>query len=222
MLFLMARLASAIGQDYDADSIRYTPLKKPSLKIKIESDSISKTGPLIGYFFTLQSGTLVGCKDCVGGKMVSLSSSLVNGITLSKKARMGAGIGYDTYRSWEVMPLFGTASWDLIGNKNKNAVVLQFSYGWAKPFPDPSQLDYGRHSVYGGRMVNPQIGYRIKYGNLKLALWVGYKYQRVSTLYQYPTYHYLFNGTSVLGEPNTNRIRESLSRLQLTMSIGWK
>jgi hypothetical protein len=170
----------------------------------------------------INSGSLVGCKSCNGGKQVTFSTSIIQGITFRDHLRLGVGVGLDSYFGLHAMPVFGSISWDLIGNKNKNAVVLQFNYGSSKPWPNDPYREFGYTKATGGRMVNPQIGYRIKYGDLKISLMVGHKYQRLTTHYEYPSYQYLFNGKRIAGEPSRTAVRESFSRLAVTLGIGWK
>ena len=150
---------------------------------------------------------------------VSLSVATVHGITIGRNLRIGAGLGFDTYQNWQTIPMFGSISWDLIGNKNKNALFLQFNYGWSKVMPSLSTLSYYQQ-VDGGRMVSTQVGYRIRYHDLKITFGIGSKYQRVSASYAYPNYYYDFVGTLVRGNSTTMTLRESMNRFALIMSLA--
>ncbi len=176
----------------------------------------------IRYYQSFSSGALIGCSSCNEEKQITYSASLVQGVTIYNRLRAGAGIGIDSYFGKQAIPLFGSISWDLIGNLNKNAVVIQLNYGWAKSWLDKSYREYGYTSITGGRMVNPQIGYRIKYGDLKISLMIGQKYQRITTHYEYPNYRYLFNGQIMPTEPNRKTVKESINRLAVSVAIGWR
>ncbi len=214
----------AIAQNFDADSIYYSTISKvtskKSGKLSWLEDELP-TDKSVSYFFNVQTGALIGCGDCSFKQDVSYSASTVHGVTFGKKLRLGAGIGFDTYQYWQTMPIFGSVSWDLFGNKNKNALYLQFNYGWAKPWASRSNLFYYQ-DVNGGRMVSTQVGYRIKYHDLKISLGIGSKYQRVSASYEYPAFYYDFIGTPRRGTSSITTLTESISRLALMMSIGWK
>ena len=179
------------------------------------------SGKKLEYFFNVQSGALIGCGDCSFKQDVSFSAATVHGVTIGKKLRLGAGIGFDAYQRWQTMPLFGSVSWDLFGSKNKNALFVQFNYGWARPSASRSTLYYYQ-DVNGGRMVSTQVGYRIKYHDLKISLGIGSKYQRVTASYEYPTFYYDYVGTPRLGTPSVTTLTESINRLALMMSVGWK
>ncbi len=219
--------ATAIqAQNFDADSVYYTPIpvavKKEDHRIKVFRDSLPNDKPY-GYFFNLQVGPLIGCSDCSKGKEITFTASTIHGITIGKKLRTGLGIGLDSYTEWHTMPIFGSVSWDVFGTKNTNAIFLQFNYGWSKPWRNKSreQYEYGFKDVDGGRMVNTQIGYRIKYHDVRIALSVGTKYQRVSANYEYPNYYYIQQGANQ-GASNTRVIQHSMNRLQFALTVGWK
>lgn len=216
---------TAIAQNFDSDSVYYSPIQKATSKQtqrlqKVQED-VRANSKKFSYFFTLQTGALIGCKECSFGREISFSSATVHGVTIGRKLRVGAGLGFDTYQNWQTVPLFGSVSWDLFGNKNKNALFLQFNYGWAKAMANMATLSYYQ-DVDGGRMVSTQVGYRIRYHDLKIAFGIGSKYQRVSASYGYPSYYYDFVGTLVPGNFSRTTLRESMNRLSLMISIGWK
>ncbi|HOX82856.1 MAG TPA: hypothetical protein PLJ60_06890 [Chryseolinea sp.] len=215
------------AQDFAADSVFYTPIpngaKKQVHGTNAFKDSLTNN-KTFSYFFNLQVGPLIGCNDCSEGKEITFTSSTIHGITIGKKIRTGLGIGLDSYTEWHTMPIFGGVNWDVFGTKNTNAIFVQFNYGWSKPWRNKSrqESEYGFKDVDGGRMVSTQIGYRIKYHDLRVSLSVGTKYQRVSANYEYPTYYYTEEGGLIQGTPNTKVIRESMNRLQFALTVGWK
>ena len=213
------------AQNFDADSIHYTPIlvrvEKQDHRSKVFLDTII-TDKKITYFFNLQVGSLIGCNDCSAGKEITFTSSTTHGITIGKKLRTGVGIGLDSYYEWHTMPLFGSVSWDVLGTKNTSAVFVQFNYGWSKSWRNESHQGYGFESVDGGRMVSTQLGYRLKYYDLRISLSVGTKYQRVSANYEFPTYYYTEEGLWVQGSSSTRTIQESMNRLMFSLTVGWK
>ncbi|MFM9837709.1 MAG: hypothetical protein ACKVOQ_05550 [Cyclobacteriaceae bacterium] len=219
-LILLFTIESNSQTDFDKDSVYYSPIPKATAEKK--ENNTEKREKLLSYFFSINSGALVGCQDCNGGSEVTFSSSTIHGATIGKKLRVGVGLGYDSYYLWQTAPLFGTVSWDLIGNKNKNALFLQFGYGGANAWRNSVQ-EYGFKKVEGGKTFTTQIGYRIRYHDVRISFLIGTKYQEVTTFYEYPTYRYGFNGQPILGEtPSTKSVLQELNRIQLSISIGWK
>jgi hypothetical protein len=179
----------------------------------------------IEYFFYVQTGMLVGCNDCGKTKDYTFTVATVHGVTIGKKLRAGAGLGFDTYENWQTLPLFGIVSWDLIGNKTKNALFVQMAYGWAHPWfvRDGFYASYASDpfsGVSGGKMINPQIGYRLKYYNLKISMVVGYKFQQIT--YRKPNYYYPNCPMCDLPQLSFDEITQDMNRVQLLISVGWK
>jgi hypothetical protein len=213
LFFLAGLVVPLYAQDnFDQDSVYYTPIPKPVPENKVN------TGKLFGYFFTMSSGALVGCSDCSFRKEITFTTTVVNGVTMGKKLRLGVGVGYDAYYFWQSTPFSGMVSWDLIGNKDKNALFVQVAYGWAKVWSNGSD-EYGLKNVEGGQTATTQIGYRIRYHDIKFALSIGTKFQQVTAYYEYPTYYYLYVGP-MQGASSTKSIQQNLNRLQINLTIG--
>jgi hypothetical protein len=216
-LFLFFKIETNAQINFDRDSVYYTPITKPAPKKK-EVEKENK----VSYFFTISSGASIGCANCKSGSEVTFSTSTIHGVTIGKRLRVGAGLGYDSYYNWQTAPVFGAVSWDLIGNKNKNALFLQFSYGGASAWRNLVE-EYGFKKVEGGKAIGTQVGYRIRYHDARLSFSIGTKYQEVTTSYEYPTYRYGFNGQPIIGDtPSTKSVLQELNRIQLSISIGWK
>lgn len=213
------------AQNFDADSVHYTPIlvgvEKQNNKSTIFQDTITND-KLFGYFFNLQVGSLIGCNNCSEGKEITFTSSTTHGITIGEKLRTGLGIGLDSYYEWHTMPIFGSVNWDVLGTKNTSAVFVQFNYGWSKPWLNETHREFGFKDVDGGRMVSTQIGYRLKYHDLRVSLSVGTKYQRILANYEIPTYYYTEEGLTVQGTSSTRTIQESMNRLMFSLTVGWK
>ncbi|MBS1486670.1 MAG: hypothetical protein JST43_03705 [Bacteroidetes bacterium] len=218
IIFLFSSLSMAgYAQRINTDTInnRHTESTKSVKKMLVTPNE---------YFFNVQSGALIGCNDCNNGKDVTFSFVTTHGITLGKKARVGLSVGLDSYQNWQTIPIAAIASWDLVGNKNSNALFLQLSYGWAHPWfvRDGAYANYNSDpfsNQKGGRMFNPQIGYRLKYHDLKLAFLVGYKYQSIS----YSKIQYYYPWYSMMQQPGiTQDVTQDMNRVQFMMSVGWK
>lgn len=173
------------------------------------------------YFFLVQSGTLIGCNYCGNDKELSFTAATVHGIKIGKRLRLGGGLGFDSYNGWNIMPVFGSASWDLFSKRN--AFFIQMNYGGALKSWKHSQFDeYGYQGAEGGRMVNPMVGYRLRYHDLSISLMAGYKYQQVSSSYEYPSYYWDPVRGQFMGDPSTSTVIQEMNRFMLSMSIGWK
>ncbi len=224
-LFCCVEVIASSAQDFDSDSVYYSTITRNNKQVRnvrsIKGGDIEKVKKF-SYFFKVQSGVLIGCRECSFKNEVSVSAATIHGVTIGKKLRLGAGVGFDSYQNWQTFPLFGSVSWDLFGNNRRNALFIQLDYGSAKP--KANGLAYSRpyQDFVVGRMVSTQLGYRIKYHDLKISLAIGSKYQRINASYQYPSYRYDFRGTLLIGTPNTTVLRESINRVSLMMAIGWK
>src|SRR6267154_1561715 len=113
-------VSMGLAQNYDSDSVYYTPIPKPTQGRS--SDDEQKNPGSVVYFFAIQAGALVGCNDCSKGKEFTFSAATIQGVTIGRKFRTGIGLGFDSYQHWQTVPIYGMVSWDLIGDKNKNAV----------------------------------------------------------------------------------------------------
>jgi hypothetical protein len=184
------------------------------------SDSV-EVKKKVEYFFYVQSGMLVGCNECGRGKEITFSGSTVHGIKLAKRGRVGAGLGYDSYYNYSTVPIFGSASWDLFSNKN--AFFLQFNYGGTlKVWKYDPYNEYGYQRSVGGRMVNPMVGYRIRYHDASIALMVGYKFQKIKSYYQYENYIWDPNTQRNLPDPIESSEKRSINRFMISLAVGWK
>ena len=235
MLFMSIFIGSVGAQDFDADSIYYTPIPKTAAEIQLAErqqpkavfkDTVSGE-KFIQYFFNFSLGPLIGCTDCLGNKEVTFTTSTTHGITVGKKFRTGLGIGYDSYYRWNTMPLFASASWDVFGTRNTNALFVRFDVGYAVPRRKEEPWDYGgggsTTGVNGGRMLTLMVGYKIKYHDMTISMSVGGKFQNVSYYVETPSYYYTWEGILVEGtSPHRTTVSEEMSRFMTTVAIGWK
>ena len=176
----------------------------------------------VAYYFTFGMGAMIGCEQChTTGPTASFSASMVHGVRIGKKGSVGAGIAFDAYENWKTLPVFGSASWDLFGKKNK--VFVQMNYGYASAWINKDTKYYGYKGSEGGKMINPLLGYRIQSGNVRLVFSLGYKVQRVFSRYEYPTYYTLATNDNFAPLPaSTKEIRIDMNRFVVGMAVGWK
>ncbi len=185
--------------------------------------SDSTASKKFAYYLQLQTGPLIGCNDCSSDKEITYSVSIVQGVKIGKRLRMGGGVGHDSFFGWNVAPVFGSVSWDLF--KKRNAFVLQYNQGVAlkswryDPF---NYTEYGLTESKAGRMINPMLGYRIHYGDLNVTFLAGFKQQRITSYFEYPSYYWTTDNRFVEGDPSTKTRVERLNRLTLALAIGWK
>jgi hypothetical protein len=225
LIVFLLTTAETYAQDFDSDSVYYTPIpssnEKQARQRGIFHDTVENDRQY-GYFFNLQVGSLVGCNDCSEGKEITFTASTIHGVTIGKKFRTGVGIGLDSYYNWQTMPVFISISTDVFGTKNTNAIFIQINYGWSQSWRNDPYEEYGLKDTDGGTMFGTQLGYRIKYHDIKISLSIGTKYQRVYTNYEYPTYYYTEEGVMKQGTPSTTIIQQSMNRFMFALTIGWK
>lgn len=207
------------AQNFDGDSIYYTAIPKPSKRsVKAVTKSSEPNKSL--YFFSLQVGSLVGCNNYNDGKDITSSISVLNGITMGNKFRTAFGLGFDSYIGWHTLPVFLSVSYDLFGNKNRNAFFIQVNYGRAKAWRQKNYRDYAFKKAEGGSMFTPQVGYRIKYHDVRLALMVGVKFQNVRSFHEYPNWVWTDGGYKEV--MNMSIVKQEMTRFMISLNVGWK
>jgi hypothetical protein len=220
-----------LAQDVGADSVSYTPIPKtygrkvrkektPKKMDTIFLNSMKTSSFKKNYFFSLQSGSLIGCASCLEGADVTSTLAVVNGITIGKKLRTGIGLGFDSYEGWKTIPVFASASWDWFGSKNQNAFFVQLNYGVAKAWRQKGYASYGYLRSEGDRMLSPQIGYRFKYHDLNLSLAVGAKLQRVFSFFEYP--NWAWRDDRYVPTTTSSITKQDMNRFMVTVAVGWK
>ena len=107
---------TAFTQDFDRDSIYYTPIEKNLTKNNTQQQKPSDKNY---YFFNFLSGTLIGSSGMNDKGLATFSFSTTHGVRLGNRLSVGAGVGFDSYLEWKAVPLFGSLSYDLLGKKNK-------------------------------------------------------------------------------------------------------
>lgn len=215
---------TTLGQDYDADSIHYTKIPQfnktaHAKKYTVLKDTV-KRSQFIQYYFQVNTGASI-CLDCLTGKEFNFMISSVHGVTIGRKFRVGAGAGFESYPQWQTLPLFGNLAFDVFGTKNAHAVFVQGQYGWAHAWHD-EQFEYNLKEVNGGQYLGSQLGYRIKYYDLRISFMLGYKKQTVSSYFEYPNWRTDENGLPILMDPNTLTIKRQMERFTITVGLGWK
>jgi hypothetical protein len=185
-----------------------------------QPDSVLIKNKKLKYFFSLQTASLIGCDDCGKGKEITFSGAIIQGVRI-KKFGFGIGLGHDSYHDWNTAPVFLSASWDMI--KQKNALVLKVDYGtslktWRYyPYENP---EYGYKETSGGSTFNPSLGYRVNSDKMHVTFGLGFKTQTIRDLYEFPSWRW--TGTQyVEGDPSRRTLKHDLSRLMLSLAVGW-
>jgi hypothetical protein len=185
----------------------------------VKKDS-TRSKPMLGYFFNVGVGGMIGCSNCsMTGKLVNFTLTTVHGIRIGDRLSVGAGVGFDQYENWKTMPLYGSASWDLFGRKNK--VFVQMNYGYASGWINKAVEGYGYKKSSGGQFIYPAIGYSVHQGKLRINFTAGYKRQTVEA--DYNTFYPLYQPwSSQVPAPTSDSetINTTLRRAVFTMSIG--
>jgi hypothetical protein len=186
----------------------------------VKPDSVQIKNKKLKYFFSLQTASLIGCDDCGKGKSITFSGAIIQGVRI-KKFGFGVGLGHDSYHDWNTAPVFLSASWDMI--KQKNALVVKLDYGtslktWRYyPYEYP---EYGYKETSGGSTFNPSLGYRVNSDKMHVTFGVGFKTQTISDFYEFPTWRW--TGTQhVEGDPSRRTVKHDLSRLMFSLAVGW-
>lgn len=187
-----------------------------------ENSSGSAKKKLPEYFFQVQTGALVGCSSCSDGKQISFTASTTHGIKIGRKLRVGTGVGLDAYNNWNVVPYFGSISWDFPGKRN--ALFVHMNYGGTLASWRSFQwYDYGLKDSYMSGNFTYGIGYRLTYDKLRLSIGFGEKRQVLHSYYEYPTYYFDVQRNMYLpGTPSTKTVKTQMNRLAIWMAIGWK
>jgi hypothetical protein len=225
-LILTMLSISLTAQDFDSDSIYYTPITKTppatvERQVSVFRDT-TKTGSNVDYYFDMSIGTLVGCHDCSNGTELTFSTWMTHGVTLGKKTRVGLGTGFDSYLGWKSVPVFASASYDLVGTKNTHAVFVQAQYGWGFTWFHTSDIGTPLTDQDGGVAFAALIGYRVKYHNLRVAISTGYKRQSASLVYETPSWYTNERGEWVQGTANRRTVDIDLGRAAVNVVFSWK
>lgn len=212
------------AQEFDADSVYYSPISKSKSKPKSKPLPIFRdtvpAGKYIGYFFNMNMGPLIGCDDCIS-KDVMFSFSTIHGVTVGRKLRTGIGAGFDSYTTWNTIPLFGNVSFDIAGTKNTHALFIQVQYGWAHAWHQKLESEWGLAGTTGGTYLSGQLGYRLRYHSVRFAILAGLKQQTVKSHFEYPGNLFFEDGIWKTGPLTTTDMTTRMDRFVVTLSIGW-
>ena len=163
----------------------------------------------VTYFNSIHVGGLLGKK----GNGSSLTASLIQGVRY-KNFSFGIGIGYDAYRDWRTLPLFGSVSYDFARIRN-NAFFIQLNAGLSKvwnPLEDDDQFVLDDKA---GRFIHPLVGYRIQSQKFSLYMTAGYKLQHLAYEHRlrWLTWGYAANKVT---------IEQDIERLSVQLGFGFR
>lgn len=144
-----------------------------SFPVSAQSDS---TTSLMSRFVSIHSGVMLAKPGLAGkpGTPTSLSITLMPGVRVNR-VTMTVGVGYDTYSTWKLVPVFAGVSYDIVKGRNY-ALFAHYNAGYARAW----QLFPGFGSPYkneGGYFHHPFVGFRIQPGGIVLYFSAGYKFQ---------------------------------------------
>jgi hypothetical protein len=165
-----------------------------------QRDSLAVSKNKIRYYDSFLAGGLLG----KSGQGSGISCAMIHGIRINRLAT-GAGVGFDSYRDWKTMPLFGTASFDFARIKN-NAFFIQVNGGYARAW---DVLRENFEPVYdklsGKGMIHSMVGYRISLKQYSIYISAGHKFQRIEYSYN-PMPWSSVPGSNVFVEEDMNRV----------------
>ena len=158
-------------------------------------------------FISLYSGTLLG-KNRTGP---SFCTAMTAGLR-HNRFNVGVGLGYETYTTWELLPVFSSFGYDFIARRNY-ALFFQAQAGYATARTSPPVESGFKYKSEGGYFWHPLVGCRLQQGKTMLYFSVGYKFQDLA-YEQIPTWIDLgWGGTKT-------KVDMTLQRLSLQMGIG--
>jgi len=164
------------------------------------------------YFGSIQSGALIGCRDCEVSRDVTFSFQTTHGVQMVNRARAGISVGFDAYPQWQAVPLQASVSYDVIGKHNP--IFVDANYGWGWAWRPAGEAEPGFHSDRGGQSFSFRLGYRITQDKISVAIVVGYKEQSVEA-----DYRFVIDSPNV--PPATVKLEEKLKTLSLMLAVGW-
>jgi hypothetical protein len=142
-----------------------------------------------GYLFVLETGVLAGRSpgnntNRASQSLNSFTLQCVNGHTFRPELALGIGAGIDSYQNFTTMPVYlrVTGSFPQIHKKVSPMYILDGGYGFYSRFFNGNNGSYMNPSGYGGLMIKPAAGVRIRLGNSSsFILNAGYRFQKGST-----------------------------------------
>jgi hypothetical protein len=167
--------------------------------------------PRVHYYFNFMNGLMAGEKL----REVTYTASTAHGITLGRYVRIAMGVGFDTYRDWQAVPVFGQVSYDFL--RNDVPLFVQASYGWSHAWMQRESPGYSSWKGRGGAVSSAMIGYRLSQKRLKIYVGAGYKIQHMSSEFGLPA-----QGPDGSFYPYTQRTDYKFERVFFTIGAGWR
>lgn len=179
-----------------------------SASFSVTAQSDDSTFSVVAYAGSLHSGALFG----KNGNGTSFSVFTIHGVRY-KRFGFGAGLGYDAYDTWNVLPAFASLDYDLVRGRH-GAFYLQLNSGYAKAWSSATNDDQMFYTDEGGFFYHPLVGYRVAGDRLTVYFSAGYKFQRL-TYEQEPRWW-------IWGYPSSKfTVNRDMERLSLHIGIGW-
>lgn len=128
----------------------------------------------------------------------------------------GLGVGYDSYRDWNVLQAYAFGSID-VARIRTNAIYLFMSGGYSTAMYTPELIGTPSFEIKGGGNFNTMLGYRIKANQYSIYFATGYKFQRIN--YQYDNYYYWFRGGDM--RTGNTEVQMDMNRFVIQIGFGW-
>jgi hypothetical protein len=125
------------------------------------------------YFNQVNSGILFG-KRFTGN---TVTASTIHGARV-RRLSLGVGLGYEIFSERELMPVFGSISFELV-QKEKHSLFVEANYGYSKAWHISLPYDPLEYREHGGRLLHGAVGYRRRIENFSFYVKAGYKNQIV-------------------------------------------
>ncbi|MBL0743813.1 hypothetical protein [Chryseolinea lacunae] len=178
-----------------------------------QSDSTKREGRKIRYYNNFLSGALIGGS---GQEKTSFSFATTHGIRV-KRLSVGLGVEYDSYGPWKVVPLFATASVDVVRLKS-SAFFVQGVGGYSPAhYTQSENRGYSFVDGGGGVMTSALAGYRFSAEKFSMYISGGYRYQQNDFTYADQFYSY----TDFYYEPPHYSVKEKMERFVIQLGFGW-
>jgi hypothetical protein len=164
----------------------------------------------IFYFNQFNSGGLISKKK----NPVAVSARTIHGVGF-RNWRLGVGISFDNYGSWQLFPVVGIMSYDFAAVR-ANRFYFQVAYGPTLVRHVDSANDNVAIHEGGGTMGQPLIGYRITKDKWTMCLGVGYRFQTIAYA-ETPRW-----SRGIIDEVSRNTVERNMQRVYLQLGFGFK
>lgn len=185
-----------------------------SVQAFAQTDSTKRSGRRIQYYNNFLAGALIGGS---GQEKTSFSFSTTHGIRINRLS-VGLGVEYDSYGPWKVIPLFATASIDVVRLKS-SAFYIQGAGGYSPAhYTQSENRGFSYVDGAGGPMASALVGYRFAAEKFSMYVSGGYRFQQNDYTY---TDEFYYAYLSSYYEPPRYSVKERMERFVIQLGFGW-